>query len=125
MKLAVIKTGGKQYLVTEGQILKVEKIKADKSNKVKFDNILLVADDKTNKIDLGQPKVSGLTVEAEVLEQGRNRKVRVTKYKAKTRYHIERGHRQPYTKVKILKIGATQSKPKTAKKPASKITKKQ
>jgi len=99
-KIAVIKTGGKQYKVEEGQTLKVEKLDADKGAKVKLDT-LLIADDK--QLDLGQPSL-GDKVEAEVLDTAKNKKVTVVKYKNKTRYKRTVGHRQILTTLKIVKI---------------------
>lgn len=99
-KSAVVKTGGKQYLVSEGDVLAVEKLNVDKT--VDFDEVLLVDDGSTTK--LGTPTVSGAKVKAEVVEQGRHAKVVVIKYRAKSRYFKKNGHRQPYTKVKITSI---------------------
>lgn len=101
-KLAVIKTGGKQYIVKEGDALKVEKLPYEQSKSFTFEEILLVADG--DKVAIGTPLVSGAKVIAQVLEQGRGKKIRVVHYKPKTRYHKVYGHRQPYTKVKIEKI---------------------
>lgn len=102
-KMAVIKTGGKQYLVKEGDVLSVEKIdgKAE-GTKVSFDEVLLIDDGKTTTI--GEPTVKGAKVSAEVVEAGRAKKVTVIRYKAKSRYFKKRGHRQPFTKVKITSI---------------------
>jgi len=104
MILAVIKTGGKQYKVSEGDIIKIEKIKGEKGTKVKFDKVLMVSDNDGKKLELGNPIVKGKKIEAEILEQGKARKVTVSKYKAKTRYRVKRGHRQPYTKIKIGRV---------------------
>ncbi len=104
MTIAVIKTGGKQYKVTKGQDLKIEKIKGEKGDKVKFDRVLLKASEDGKTFELGQPEVKSATVEAEILDQGREKKVKVMKYKRKTRYRRTAGHRQPYTKVKITKV---------------------
>jgi large subunit ribosomal protein L21 len=99
-KIAVIKTGGKQYKVAEGQTLSVEKISAEKGKKVKFDTLLIADKD---KVEVGQPSL-GEKVEAEVMEQGKGDKVTVIKYKNKIRYKRTKGHRQPYTSVKIAKV---------------------
>ena len=104
MKFAVIKTGGKQYKVTSGQELKIEKIKGKDGDKISFDKVLLIADAKGEKVDLGQPYLEGKKIEAEVLEQARAPKVTTIKYKRKTRYRRKIGHKQAYTKVKIGKI---------------------
>jgi large subunit ribosomal protein L21 len=98
--IAVIKTGGKQYLVKEGDMVKVEKLDVDQGAKVSFDVLLTVDGD---KINVGAPLLSG-KVEAEVVEQGRAPKIEVVKYKAKSRYTRRRGHRQMFTKIKITKI---------------------
>ena len=104
MQFAVIKTGGKQYLVIPGQTLKVEKLDAETGGRVTFDQVLLIADD--SDISVGMPHVAGATVEAEVLQQGRARKVIVFRYHNKTRYRKKKGHRQPFTEVKIENITA-------------------
>ena len=99
---AVIKTGGKQYLVTPGQKLKIEKLDAPEGGSVMFDQVLLISDDTDTKI--GMPLVAGAKVEASVLKQARARKVIVFKYHNKTLYRKKRGHRQRYTEVEIQKI---------------------
>lgn len=96
--LAVIKTGGKQYIIKEGSRLKVEKLEAKEGETVKLNEVLL-ADDK-----IGAPLVSGAYAEAKVLRQGRHDKVRVVKFKAKSRYTRTRGHRQHFTELQITKI---------------------
>lgn len=101
-KLAVIKTGGKQYKVLEKQTLKVERLKVETGQKVKFDT-LLIADSGGKSLELGKPSL-GEKVEAKVLEHGKGKKVSVIKYKRKTRYRRNVGHRQPFTKVEIVKI---------------------
>ena len=103
MQLAVIATGGKQYLVKEGDILSVEKLASEKG-KVVFDQVLLVADEK--KASIGVPLVAGAKVTASVVAEGKGDKKMVFRYKSKTRYHKKKGHRQPFTKVKIEKISA-------------------
>lgn len=100
MKIAVIKTGGKQYKVSQDQVLKIEKIDAAAGAGLKFQT-LLVADGE--KVELGRP-VLGELVEGKILEQGRNKKISVIKFKNKIRYKRNVGHRQPFTKVKITKI---------------------
>jgi len=100
MKIAVIKTGGKQYKVSAGQTLKIEKLEVGVGKGVKFDT-LLIADDQ--KIEIGKPSL-GEKVEAKVLETGKSEKIAVVKYKRKTRYTRNIGHRQPFTKVEITKI---------------------
>lgn len=106
-EFAVIQTGGKQYKVSEGGQVCIEKIKATgveykKGDKVSFDKVLLVqdADDTT----IGTPYIKGAKVDAEIVEIGRTRKVMVIKYKQKSRYLKRNGHRQPFFKVKITSI---------------------
>jgi len=99
-KLAVIQTGGKQYLVKPGESLKIEKVAAEKDGKVFFDKVLLIVDGEDIKI--GKPFIESAKIPAEILEQGRGKKVTIIKFKQKTRFHKKSGHRQPYTKVKIL-----------------------
>ncbi len=100
---AVIQTGGKQYLVQEGQILRIEKLAGEKGAKINFDKILLLAQEDGSNVELGKPYLAKI-VEAEVLEQGRADKVKVIKFKRKVRYARHAGHRQAYTKIKITKI---------------------
>ncbi len=101
-KIAVIKTGGKQYKVKEGQVLKIEKINVKDGENVKFDT-LLIADEDGAKFDIGKPSL-GEKVEGKVLEQGRSKKISVIKFKRKVRYKRNVGHRQPFTKVEIVSI---------------------
>ena len=99
---AVIVTGGKQYTVAEGDVVFVEKLGAEAEATVKFDQVLAVLDGENTKF--GTPVVEGAKVEATVVKNGKGKKVRVYKYKAKKGYHKRQGHRQPYTKVEIGKI---------------------
>lgn len=101
-KLAVIKTGGKQYLVKEGERLKIEKISAEEGGDFDFDKVLLLADGK--EIKIGAPFISGSKVTAKILKQGRGRKIIVFHYHSKTRYKKKAGHRQHFTEVEILEI---------------------
>jgi large subunit ribosomal protein L21 len=101
MTFAVIKTGGKQYIVKEGDILSIEKLAHD-GNSVTFDQVLLVAGDAAPAI--GRPLVDSATVKASVVADGKGEKKMVFRYKNKTRYHKKKGHRQPFTKVKIDQI---------------------
>ncbi len=103
-EFAVIQTGGKQYKVSVGDVLKVEKIAGDfkTGDKISFDKVLLVDTGTDTKI--GSPYLSGVTVEALFEEQGRADKVVVIRYKSKSRYFKKNGHRQPFTKVKIAAI---------------------
>ncbi|OGF24007.1 50S ribosomal protein L21 [Candidatus Falkowbacteria bacterium RIFCSPLOWO2_12_FULL_45_13] len=100
MKIAVIKTGGKQYKVSQGQNLKIEKIEAKPGEVLKFPT-LMVADEA--KLGLGRPTLGDL-VEGRVIEQGRYKKVSVIKFKNKIRYKRNVGHHQLFTKVEIVKI---------------------
>ena len=99
---AIIATGGKQYKVAEGDVLKVEKLDAEPGNTVTFDQVIAVSD---GSLKVGAD-VANASVTATVMEQGRGKKVIVYKYKRKTGYHKKNGHRQSYTQVKIEKINA-------------------
>lgn len=101
-KIAVIKTGGKQYKVKEGEILKIEKLENKTGDKISFDT-LLIADEDGKTVDFGTPSL-GEKVSAEVLSEGKADKVLVVKFKNKVRYTRTRGHRQPFTAVKITAI---------------------
>ena len=99
---AVLVTGGKQYTVSEGDVLFVEKLNAEADETVKFDQVLAVVDGENTKI--GTPVVEGAAVEAKVIKNGKGKKIVVFKYKAKKNEKSKMGHRQPYTKVEITKI---------------------
>ncbi len=99
---AIIATGGKQYKVSEGDIIKVEKLGVEAGSEYTFDQVLAINDDKM----LVGADVANSTVTASVIEDGKEKKVIVYKYKRKSGYHKKNGHRQPYTKVKIEKINA-------------------
>lgn len=101
---AVVETGGKQYKVAAGQTVRVEKLEGERGGSIVFDKILLVAGD--GNVQLGAPYVSGVTVEAKIVEQHRSRKVTHFHYKSKKNIRIKRGHRQPYTAVQIQTIKA-------------------
>jgi len=101
---AVIVTGGKQYKVAEGDLLKVEKIEQATGENINFEQVLLVADGENIKI--GTPIVAGATVSAEIIEQGRHAKIRIIKFKRRKHYMRRQGHRQWFTKIKITKIAA-------------------
>ena len=98
---AIIATGGKQYKVSEGDIITIEKLGVDAGEKVTFDQVLVVGGD---DLKVGDPTVAGATVEASVVENGKAKKVIVYKYKRKTGYHKKNGHRQLFTQVKIDSI---------------------
>ena len=100
---AVIATGGKQYKVSEGDVIKVEKLGVEAGQTYTFDKVLLVSGD---EVKVGAPAVEGATVEADVIGDTKGKKVIVYKYKRKTGYHKKNGHRQLFTKVKIEKINA-------------------
>lgn len=102
---AVIKTGGKQYIVREGQELKVELLETEAGKAIAFD-AMLVSDEEGKSVKVGAPFVTGSVVSATVVEHGRADKVMVVKYKPKVRYRRHVGHRQPFTKLKIEKISA-------------------
>ncbi len=99
---AIIATGGKQYKVSEGDVIKVEKLNAEAGNTVTFDQVIAVSD---GSLKVGKD-VADATVSATVLAQGKGKKVIVYKYKSKTGYHKKNGHRQAYTQVKIDKINS-------------------
>ena len=104
MLLAVIKTGGKQYKVKEGDVLKIEKLDQEAGKKIIFDQVLLVSDEEGNKIAIGAPIAINATVEGKILTQERAKKVIGIKYKPKSPYRKKIGHRQLITKVEITKI---------------------
>lgn len=104
MELAVIKTGGKQYIVGAGDVVTIEKLPGDlkKGDAVTFSEVLMT--DNGSTANVGAPMVKGASVKGTVHEIGRAKKVEVVKYKAKSRYLKRRGHRQPFVKVKIDSI---------------------
>ena len=99
---AIIESCGKQYKVTEGDVVYFEKLETEEGKKVTFSNVVLFSDDK--KVEVGAPYVKGVKVEGKVVEHGKGKKIIVYKYKAKKNYRRTQGHRQPYTKVEITKI---------------------
>ncbi|OGH93974.1 MAG: 50S ribosomal protein L21 [Candidatus Magasanikbacteria bacterium RIFOXYD2_FULL_41_14] len=99
--LAVIATGGKQYLVKEGENLKVEKLDVKEGEKMVFDKVLLTADDDGSNAKVGMPYLEGVKIEANVVKQGKTRTLRVEKFKRKVRYHKVHGQRQRFTEVKF------------------------
>jgi large subunit ribosomal protein L21 len=101
---AVVSTGGKQYRVKEGEILKVEKIPGEVGSPVTFETILLYSDGE--KISVGQPTLENIAVNGHIVEQGKAKKIIVFKYKRRKRYRRKQGHRQQFTAVKIDKIEA-------------------
>ena len=117
---AIIESCGKQYKVTEGDVVFFEKLDVEEGKKVTFDNVVLVSDDK--KVEVGAPYVKGVKVEGKVVSHGKGKKILVYKYKAKKNYRRTQGHRQPYTKVEITKIktAAEKAEAKTETKTAEK-----
>src|SRR5512133_2676981 len=104
MNFAIIKTGGKQYLVKEGESLEVELLaKKNVGDKIDFEVMLVASDD---NVKIGKPTVAGAKVPAAVVEHGKGEEMHVIKYHRKARYKRNRGHRQPYTKLQIEKISA-------------------
>ncbi|MFV0499150.1 MAG: 50S ribosomal protein L21 [Bacilli bacterium] len=97
---AIIQTGGKQYKVSEGDTIYIEKLNVKDGKKVTFENVLMAGD------KIGTPLVDGAVVEGVVSKHGKNKKIIVFKHKAKKGYKRKQGHRQPYTKVEIKKIKA-------------------
>lgn len=104
MEFAVIHTGGKQYKVSVGDILKIEKLDGElkKGDKIVFDKVLMV--DNGQDTTIGTPYISGAAVEAKFVAAGRNKTIDVIKYKQKSRYFKKNGHRQPYSQVEIVKV---------------------
>ena len=129
---AIIESCGRQYKVTEGDVVFFEKLDAEEGKKITFDNVVLVSDDK--KVEVGTPYVKGVKVEGKVVSHGKGKKILVYKYKAKKNYRRTQGHRQPYTKVEITKIKTASEKAEvketapekeakaTSAKPATKTT---
>lgn len=99
---AIIESCGRQYKVSEGDVVFFEKLDVEEGKKVTFDNVVLVSDDK--KVEVGAPYVKGVKVEGKVVAHGKHKKILVYKYKAKKNYRRTQGHRQPYTKIEITKI---------------------
>ncbi len=103
-KIAIIETGGKQYVVTQDSVLDIEKL-ADaekKGDKITFDKVLLT--DNGTETKVGAPYVTGAKVSAELIENGREKKVTVIRYRQKSRYYKKKGHRQPFAKVRITAL---------------------
>ena len=99
---AVVSTGGKQYKVSEGDVLRVEKLPGEVGDTVSFDEVLLFSDGEN--VTLGQPVLDEVAVKGRIVEQGKAKKILVFKYKRRKRYRRKQGHRQPYTAVKIDSI---------------------
>ena len=99
---AIIKTGGKQYKVSEGDSIVIEKLEVEEGSAVEFDEVLTIVDGED--VAIGRPNVDGAKVKATVEKNGKGPKIHVFKYKSKKNYRRRQGHRQPFTKVKIDKI---------------------
>lgn len=102
MELAIIKTGGKQYIVSPGKKIKIEKLNIEKGNDVIFDEVLLFQEG--DNIKIGDPLVSDVKIKGKVITQEKSDKIIVFKYKPKKRYRVKKGHRQFYTEVEITEI---------------------
>src|SRR6266481_1172163 len=101
-KFAIIETGGKQYKVSVGEKVKVEKLEVEEGAVFTFDKVLLIADG--DKVEIGAPYLKGVSIEGNVVRQARDRKKIVFKYHSKTRYRKKKGHRQHFTEVEIAKV---------------------
>ncbi len=110
---AIIESCGKQYKVTEGDVVFFEKLDAEEGKKVTFDNVIFVSDE--GKVQIGNPYVKGVKVEGKVVSHGKAKKIIVFKMKAKKNYRRKQGHRQPYTKVEITSIKTATKKEDTKK----------
>ncbi|PCI63664.1 MAG: 50S ribosomal protein L21 [Kordiimonadales bacterium] len=113
---AIVKTGGKQYRVTEGDVVKVEKLDGEVGKNISIDEVLMVGDDKGVKT--GEPLVEGASVTFEVLEQKKDKKIVIFKKKRRQNYRRKRGHRQEITVLRVKSIAATAGKKAPAKKAA-------
>lgn len=102
--IAVIETGGKQYLVKAGDVLKIEKLDAKPGEQVTFDKVLLMSEEDGSGLKLGNPYIDGANIVATIEAQGRSKKIRVVKYKRKVRYKRVIGHRQHQTKVSVKEV---------------------
>ncbi len=102
---AIVETGGKQYKLAEGDVVKVELIKGEVGEQVNLDRVLLVKSSEDN-IQVGSPVVAGATVAVKILEHGRHKKILVMKYKKRKDYRRKNGHRQCYTQIRVEKISA-------------------
>jgi len=101
---AIVRTGGKQYKVSEGDLLRVEKLPGDVGQAIAFDDVLLYSDGET--VNVGQPVLENVSVKGEIVEQGKAKKILVFKYKRRKRYRRKQGHRQRFTLVRIDAIEA-------------------
>jgi len=108
MSFAVIKTGGKQYLVSPGDKIKIEKVEKKEGEEVIFEEVLLL--EKNEKLEIGYPVLKNAKVLGKVLKQGKGEKIIIFKYKPKKRYRLKKGHRQLYTEIEITKLQITNPK---------------
>lgn len=104
--LAVIKTGGKQYIVSPGKRLRVEKMGTAEGETVQFGEVMLVGDEEGKNVQVGAPHVVSHGVSARVIAHGRAKKISMLKYKPKKRYRLRKGHRQHYTEIEITSVAA-------------------
>ena len=109
---AVVQTGGKQYRVSEGDVISVEKLNVEEGSTISLNDVLVIGSE--DGIQVGKPFIEGAAVEAKVLENGKGKKVVIFKYKAKKDYRKKQGHRQPYTKLEIKSIAASGAEKKAA-----------
>jgi large subunit ribosomal protein L21 len=114
MKYVVIQSGGKQYKVSEGSVIEVEKLDVEEGNELKLDSVLFYAADGAFKV--GQPELENFAVIAKVLEQKKGKKLRIAKFKAKARYRRVTGHRQRLTKLEVMSIIEGKAKKEASKK---------
>ena len=115
---AIIESCGKQYKVSEGDVVFFEKLDVEEGKKVTFDKVILVSENE--KVQVGAPYVKGVKVEGKVISHGKGKKIIVFKMKAKKNYRRKQGHRQPYTKVEITTIKTAAKRATTAKKAETK-----
>lgn len=101
---AIIETGGKQYLISPKQKIKIEKIVSAEGERFVFDRVLLIAKDDGKQVKIGTPYLEGVAVGASVIKQGRAKKIKMLRYKSKTDRRRRKGHRQPFTEVEIIAI---------------------
>ena len=122
---AVVNTGGKQYKVQQGEVLRIEKIPGDVGSPVNFDRVLMFSDGEN--VSIGQPVLDNVAVEGHIVEQGKAKKILVFKYKKRKRYRRKQGHRQEFTAVKIDSIKdagvEAEEAPESENKPKTEITK--
>lgn len=118
MKYAVIQTGGKQYTVSEGDILEVERLSTKPQESIVFNDVLLYVAD--GDVKVGMPYIAGMSIAAEVIADVKGEKIRVAKFKAKARYRRTTGHRQSLSQIKIIQIGSEKEKKVVVKVPTEK-----